>query len=102
MPDSAPEEYKELAQHCCHADPDMRPNARTLAFIIESLIEKAEKNDSDDSIWDTIYHNDVRPLLRLEKENKYSSKLLPTGDLPKSRNSYVYSVAGMKTTIDYN
>ena len=34
-----------------------------------------------------VYHNDVKPLSRLEKENKYSSKLLPTGDLPKPRNS---------------
>ena len=36
----------------------------------------------------TIYHNDVKPLSRLEKESKYSSTLLPTGGLPKPRNSY--------------
>ena len=43
-----------------------------------------------------ITDNDVKPLSRLEKESKYSSKLLPTGDLPKPRNSYD-SAAGMKT-----
>jgi len=55
------------------------------------------RNDnSDDNTW---YHNDVKPLSRLEKESKYSSKLLPTGNLSKPRNSY--SAAGMKTTIGY-
>jgi len=33
-------------------------------------------------------HNNVRPLSRLEKKTKYSSVLLPTGDLPKPKNSY--------------
>src|SRR5689334_22318271 len=27
MPDSAPEEYKKLAERCCDADPDKRPDA---------------------------------------------------------------------------
>ena len=26
MPDSAPEEYKELAEWCCDADPDKHPD----------------------------------------------------------------------------
>ena len=46
-----------------------------------------------------------KTLPRLEKEIKYSSTLLPTGDLPdiKPRNSYdMDSAAGMKTTIGYN
>src|SRR4051812_14808551 len=30
MPDSAPEGYKLLAEWCCHADPDTRPDAQTL------------------------------------------------------------------------
>ena len=30
MPDSAPEEYKKLAELCCDADPDKRPDAKTL------------------------------------------------------------------------
>src|SRR3954466_13255811 len=34
MPDSAPEEYKKLAERCCDADPDKRPDARTLACDI--------------------------------------------------------------------
>ena len=46
------------------------------------------------------YYNDVKPLSRLEKESKYSSKLLPIGDLPKPRNSYNFdSAAGMKKII---
>jgi len=42
--------------------------------------------------------NAYRSLSRIEKESKYSSKLLPTGDLLKLRNSYLDSAAGMKTT----
>ena len=30
MPDSAPEEYKKLAEQCCDADPDKRPDTRKL------------------------------------------------------------------------
>ena len=47
---------------------------------------------SDNSILNTIYHNDVGLLLRLEKQSKYPSKLLPTGGLPKPRNSYYYGL----------
>ena len=87
MPDSAPEEYKKLAERCCDADPDKRPDARTLYCDIWNLMEEAIKDNSINNTWDTIYHSDVKPLSRLEKENKYSSKRLPTGDLPKPRNS---------------
>src|SRR6185312_16299055 len=37
MPDSAPEEYKKLAEQCCDADPDKRPDARTLYDDIYKL-----------------------------------------------------------------
>ena len=98
MPDFAPEGYKELAKRCCDADPDKRPDARTLYLDIDTLIGEVYK----DNVWNTIYHNNVKPLSRLEKESKYSSTLLPTGDLPKPRNSYdLDSAAGMKTTIGY-
>ena len=94
MPDFAPEEYKELAKRCCDADPDKRPDARTLYLDIDRLIGEVYK----DNVWNTIYHNDVKSLSRLEKESKYSSKLLPTGDLPKPRNSYD-SAAGMNCVL---
>jgi len=38
MPDSAPEGYKKLAQRCCDADPDKRPDALTLWADIRDLI----------------------------------------------------------------
>ena len=91
MPDSAPEEYKKLAEQCCDADPDKRPGVYSLWSDIYNLIKKVDGNSV---IWNAIYHNDVKPLSRLEKESKYSSTLLPTGDLPKPRNSYD-SAAGM-------
>jgi len=98
MPDSAPEEYKKLVEQCCDADPDKRPDADTIWDNIHKLIKKIDKDKSDSNAWDTIYHNNVKPLSRLEKESKYSSTLLPTGDLPKPRNSYnLDSAAGMKT-----
>ena len=95
MPDSAPEEYKKLAEHCCDADPDKRFDyGGALYENIGKLIKKVK----NDNTWKTIYHNDVKPLSRLEKESKYSSILLPTGDLPKPRNSHdLDSAAGMKT-----
>jgi len=97
MPDSAPEEFKKLAKQCCDADPDKRPEARTLYNDIDILLDEVDKDNSDDDVWNTIYHNDVKSLSRLEKESKYSSKLLPTGDLPKPRNSYdLDSAAGMR------
>ena len=92
MPDSAPEKYKKLAERCCDADPDKRPDANTLWNGILDLIKEADKDDSDSNAWNAVYHNDVKPLSRLEKETKYSSKLLPTGDLPKPRNSYEFQV----------
>src|SRR5204863_2514031 len=73
MPDFAPEEYKKLAERCCDADPDKRPDARTLFYDIIELINEVE---SVSDAWNTIYHNDVKPLSRLEKESKYSSTLL--------------------------
>ena len=97
MPDSAPEEYKKLAERCCDADPDKRPDAGTLRFYIYKLIEEIDKDNSDDNTWNAVYHNDVKPLSCFEKESKYSSKLLPTGELPKPRNSYdLDSAAGMQ------
>ena len=78
MPDSAPELYKKLAELCCDADFWQAPNEwmETLGWIEE----KVNKNGySTTSIWDTIYHNDITPLPRLEKE--CSSKILPTKDL---------------------
>src|SRR6185312_3447641 len=95
MPDSAPEEYKKLAERCWDADPDKRPDVETLSNDIFKLIVKVKNYDT----WDSVYHNDVKPLSRFEKENKYSSKLLPTGDLPKPRNSYD-SVAGNCLHVD--
>ena len=103
MPDSAPEEYKKLAERCCDADPDKRPkDGDALWDDICRLIEGVKEDKSNDNAWNTIYHNNVKPLSRLEKESKYSSTLLPTGDLPKPRNSYdLDSAAGMKTIICY-
>src|SRR5436189_6115781 len=99
MPDFAPEEYKELAKQCCDADSDKRPDALTLFYNIDNLIKRVVDSSVSDA-WNTIYHNDVKPLSCLEKESKYSSTLLPTGDLPKPRNSYdLDSAAGMKTAI---
>ena len=98
MPDSAPEEYKKLAERCCDADPDKRPNADSLWGDICKLNKDVAKDDY--RTWDAVYHIDVKPLSRLEKESKYSSMLLPTGDLPNPRNTYG-SVAGMKTAISY-
>ena len=86
MPDSAPDEYKKLAERCCDADPNNRPaNGEELYDIIRKLIDEI----NDDSVWNTIYCNkNTRPLSRIEKESKYSSRLLPTGNLPKPRNSW--------------
>ena len=92
MPNSAPEEYKKLAERCCDVDPDKRPDAYPLYRDICDLYYKVEKDKSDDNTWNAIYQNDVKPLSRFEKESKYSSKLLPTGDLPKPRNSYELSI----------
>src|SRR5438128_3951756 len=83
MPDSAPDEYKKLAERCCDADPNSRPDGEELCDIIHELIEGIKDNDDE---WNTIYYKkNIRPLSRIEKENKYSSRLLPTGNLPKPR-----------------
>src|SRR5581483_3045148 len=73
MPDSAPEEYKKLAERCCDADPDKRPDAETLWGDIDELVKEIDKDNSDDNMWNAVYHNDVKPLSHLEKESKYSS-----------------------------
>ena len=92
MPDSVPEN----SQLCRDANPDKRPGA-SLLLREENKYKHYYYND----IWDTIYHNDIRPLTRLGKESKYSSKLLPTGDLLKPGNSYdLGSAADMETRID--
>jgi len=62
MPDSAPEEYKKLAEQCCDTDPDKRPDAQRLGDIIYAITEKVENDNSDSNIWNTIYHNGVKPL----------------------------------------
>src|SRR5438128_5929634 len=94
MPDSAPAEYKRLAERCCDADPNKRPkNGDELLGIIDKLTDEIEKDKSADSVWNTIYCNkNIRPLSRIEKENKYSSKPLPTENLPKPRNSWAVEV----------
>ena len=73
IPDSAPEEYKKLAERCCDADPDKRPDTKTLKSDIEQLIYKVNK--SGDMAWNAIYQNDIKSFSRLEKI-KYSSKPL--------------------------
>ena len=95
MPDSAPEEYKKLAERCCDADPDKRPDAKTLCYDVSKLIAEVDKDNSNDNTWNAVYHNDVKPLSRLEKESKYSSTLLPTGNYDMD------SAAGMKTSIGF-
>src|SRR5438132_4398487 len=59
MPDSAPEEYKKLAERCCDADPDKRPHARRPRDNIWKLIGEVDKGSSDDYAWNAVYHNDV-------------------------------------------
>ena len=69
MPDSAPEEYKKLAERCCDADPGKRPDADTLCRNISKLIGVVSNNNSVIGAWHTIYHTDLKPLSRLEKES---------------------------------
>ena len=88
MPDSAPEAYRKLAEKCCNADPNERPTAPKLFDEIWKLLRV------DDHLWNTVYYNkNIRPLSRIEKESKYSSKILPTGNLPRPRNSWALSSA---------
>ena len=44
MPDSAPEEYKKLAERCCDADPDKRPDAYPLWSDISKLIYETNRD----------------------------------------------------------
>ena len=68
MPDSAPEEYKKLAERCCDADPDKRPkDGKALYDDMNELIERVESGNSGNGAWHTIYHTDVNPLSRLVK-----------------------------------
>src|SRR6185312_5688291 len=46
MPDSAPEEYKKLAEQCCDADPDKRQTAQILYEHIARLVRDVDKNNS--------------------------------------------------------
>jgi len=87
-PESAPEPYKKLAKQCCDANPEARPTVERLQAYINSLIQELNGDESGDDVWNTIHSNEnIEPLLRDEKEDKYSSKVLPTNDLPKPRNS---------------
>ena len=62
MPDSAPEKYKKLAERCCDADPDKRPNAYPLWNGICNLVKEVDKDDSDSNIWNTITQNNVSAM----------------------------------------
>jgi len=87
MPDSAPEPYKKLAKECCDAEPNNRPSAGKIKKNIQKLISRQYQQES--AIWDTIYKKEnVNPISRIEKESKYSSKILMTERLPTPRNSY--------------
>jgi serine/threonine protein kinase len=90
MPSSAPNEYRRLAMKCCAANPMKRPEIYKICRKIEMLIRKAKEDESDNNVWNTIYHNDVEPLSRPEKENEYPCKLLPNIN-------ELGSVAGMKS-----
>src|SRR6185312_7800870 len=92
MPATTPEAYGNLARKCCAADPNKRPTAFESYRHIFRLIEGADKDKSDDNVWNTIYRRgDVEPLSRVEKESKYSSKMLPceSSYLPKPKNNGV-------------
>src|SRR5581483_1391529 len=76
LPDSAPEEYKKIAERCCDADPGKRfKDGGTLWENICQLAQAVDAGSSDGNMWNTIYHNNVRPLSRLEKESKHASKV---------------------------
>jgi len=53
MPDSAPEEYKKLAERCCDADPDKRPDAEALYSNIDRFLSKMRIYG--DKAWSGIY-----------------------------------------------
>jgi len=93
MPSSAPEPYKELAAECCDANPDKRPTARDAEKAMLALIEAIEKDGSSNNV----YKPHASHISRSEKEFRYTSKVLPQGDLPEPTNSCEISFsAGMK------
>ena len=99
MPDSAPEEYKKLADRCCDADPDKRPDdGYRLRHEIRKLNIDGEV--ADDNTWNTIYHNEVKPLSCLA-ESKHSIMLLPTSDLPEPRNSHGLLLSSLFSIIRF-
>ena len=52
MPDFVPEKYKKLAEQCCDADPDKRPDAYTLhRSDIYKIDDKVNEDNPDNNIW---------------------------------------------------
>ena len=45
MLDSAPEGYKQLAQHCCDVDPDNCPDALALEYYVYNLVKEVENDN---------------------------------------------------------
>src|SRR6185312_1284890 len=58
IPDSTPEPYRQLAEECCDAYPDKRPDANQLKQYIEKLIREENQDKSGNSVWNTIYKNE--------------------------------------------
>jgi serine/threonine protein kinase len=69
MPDTAPDKYRKLAEKCCDADPDKRPDIWKIQNKVKYLLDKVlveevfvsvltEEDTSGYGIWNTIYHND--------------------------------------------
>ena len=69
MPDSVPEAYRKLAELCCDANTDKRPTSDGLSNDINELIQGI--GHGNNTIWNTIYQTDVKPLSCPEQE-KYS------------------------------
>ena len=53
MPGSVPEAYKQLAEKCCNADPNERPDARQLYSLSVDQIREADKDKSQNNVWNT-------------------------------------------------
>src|SRR6185369_6040131 len=99
MPDSAPEPFKELAKQCCNAEPNNRPDADKLKREVQKFFTHNDSSQEESAVWDIIYKKkNVNPVSHVEKESKYSSKLLTTEHLPTPRNSY--DTSGMNV-IDF-
>jgi len=66
MPDPAPEEYKKPAERCCDADPDKRPDARTLRrdIYMPCLLKRQPMMN----LTAATYHNDVTLVTSQERE----------------------------------